>query len=160
MEGGETGKELTAKQLGAGLFALFALLCNIVPSFARVVAPTGEVGDQGEAFIAIYFRTLPLSIALTLIVFIWLKEELDSDRDRLVASAVILVVSGFIGLGLGTNQVDQEVFSRIHGPGWVVLFEAAAYVIFSYAIYYGWALFVCAIGASLFAGYWLHEKIS
>ena len=160
MEGRQADKGLTANELGAGLFIAFALLCNLVPSFARAVAPTGEVGDQGEAFFAIYFRTLPLSIALTLIVFIWLKGALDTDRERLVASAVILVISGVIGLGLGTTQVDQEFFSRVHGPGWVVLFEVAAYVILSYAIYYGWALFLCAIGASLFAGLWMHERLS
>jgi hypothetical protein len=160
MESSGTGKALTASQLGAGLFALFTIGCNFFPSLARALFPTGEVGDQNEFFLGVYLKTLPLSVALTAIAFIWLKEEFDNPRQRFWCSVGILVVAGFVGLSLGSLQVEESMFSKIHGPAPVVAVGMALYFLAGYAVAYGLPLFIAAIAASAVAGLWLHEKIS
>jgi hypothetical protein len=157
--GSEGPGQLTASNLGAGLFTVITVACNIVPSLAYKLAPGGKIDDQTETFLAIYLKTLPLSIALTAVVFIWLK-QMGSPRERLAGSCVILLISGFFGLTFGTSQLDEQLFSRLHGPPEVMLAGAAFYMLFSYAIYYGAALFAAAVAVSFTVGLWLHEKVT
>jgi hypothetical protein len=158
---GEPNKGLTASELGTGIYFLVAIVCNIFPTLARQLFPGGEIPDDGQtAFLTIYLTTLPLSLALTAVIFIWLKQEFDTDQERLFISAVIMIVSGIVGLGLGTSLADQEFLSQVHGPGWAMLAQVVAYVLFSYALFYGWALFIAAFVTSAIAGFWLHEKVT
>jgi len=150
---------LTAEDVGNGVFLAILVACTFFPSLAFQIAPGGEVGDKEEAFATIFLTTLPLSLGLTAILFIWFRGLLESDRQRLAASAGIMLVSGFVGLSFGSSQADQEVFSRVHGPPEVVLLGYAAYILFSYALYYGWPLFIAAALVSFVAGLWLHEKL-
>jgi hypothetical protein len=157
MDEEESGR-LTAESLGDWLFVVLALVLNLVPSLAYQIAPGGEVGDKQELFITVYLITLPLSVALTAIIFIWLREPFG-EQGNFVASCVILLISGYIGLKLGTRELDEAVFSKVNGHPVVVLFAAAFYILFSYAIYYGVALFLSAVAVSSVAGLWLHERL-
>jgi hypothetical protein len=146
-------------ELSDGVFLIIALLGNLVPSLAFLIAPGGEVGDKQEVFLTIYLTTLPLSLALTGIAFIWFRGLFESDRERALASAAIMLVSGFVGLNFGASQADQELLSKVHGPPYFVIPVCAVYILLSYAIYYGAALFFSAFLVSLVVGLWLHEKL-
>ncbi len=152
-------KTLTAEEVGNWVFLLIGAACIFIPSLAFQIAPGGEVGDTEEVLSNIYLITLRLSLALTAILFIWFRGLFESDRQRIAASAVLMVISGFIGLSFGTSQLDQELFSKVHGPPELVLVSMAAYILFGYAIYYGLPLFFSAVLVSLVAGLWLHEKL-
>ncbi len=155
----ESRENPNAEDVSNWVFLAVAIGCNFIPSLAFQIAPGGEVGEKEELFLKIYLITLPLSLAMTGIIFIWLRNLFESDRQRLAASAGLLVVSGLFGLGFGTSQVDQELFAKVHGPPEVVLFAFGAYILFSYAVYYGWALFISSVAVSFAVGLWLHEKL-
>lgn len=87
------------------------------------------------------------------------RRVVTGPNERWAWPAAILVASGLIGLGIGLRQQDQSFVSQLHGPGWLVLAEAALYVTFSYLVYYGPWLFVASLAASATAAAWIHKKL-
>lgn len=67
-------------------------------------------------------------------------------------------VSAFWGIGFGQSYADLQSFSLLHGNAFLVALEVVGLALCSYAVYYGWVLFVAGVLSSLFLAMWIKEK--
>jgi len=140
-------------------FGFAAFVAQFFPSVAYQIDPQGKLEDKDQTFWAVYFRTLPLSLAVTASILIVRRRVVTGPNERWAWPAVILIASGIWGLGVGLSVEDQKFFSQVHGPFYVVLLEVAGYVLLSYLVYYGPWLFVASLAASASAAAWIHKKL-
>lgn len=145
-------------RVGNGLYVALWIACTFFPAIGHQLAPGGEVGEKQEAFFAIYIATAPLSLAATFIFLMLFEGWFDNDRERLIAAGVAIVASAAWGIGFGTSYADMYAISQLQGPWYVVAFGVVALALGAYVIFYGWALFIAGVLASLFAALWIHEK--
>jgi|GEM_PF-6681808 len=151
--------ELTAKQVGSGLYALLIGVATFFPTIGHQLAPGGKVGEKQDAFFTIYFATFPLSLAATFIFLMLLLRWFDSDKERLWAAGIAIVGSAIWGIGFGSSYADLSAISQLHGNVLAVLVQIVGLALGAYVIYYGWALFIAGLLSSLFAALWLKEKV-
>jgi hypothetical protein len=148
----------TAKQVGSGLYVLLVFVCTFSPAIGQQIAPGGKVGEKEDAFFAIYLATFPLSLAATFIFLMLFLNWFEDARQRLAAAAVVIVGSAVWGIGFGQSYADIEAISHLHGNVWGVVAQIVGLALGAYAAYYGWALFIAGLLASLFAALWIKEK--
>jgi hypothetical protein len=146
------------KKQGDAVYAVVAFLLPFFPTVANQVFPGGKLQGKGDDFWFVYISTLPLSVALTLIGVMWVREWGDDDTTRAWITVAILVASAFVGWGFGSTQ-DLKFFEGVHGPPIVYLAALVGYILATYAILYGAALYVAAIIASGWATHWLDTKL-
>jgi hypothetical protein len=84
----------------------------------------------------------------------------DSDKERVFAAAVAIVMSSVWGIGFGMNYADLSTISQVHGTPPAVLAQLVGLALAAYATFYGWALFVAGWLSSLVAALWIKEKAS
>ena len=148
----------TADRVGNWLYILLVLVCHLFPSVVHELAPGGLVGARQDAFLVIYFTTLPLSLAATFIFLMLMFDWFDNNKERLVAAGVAIVVSAFVGIGFGASLADVNALSQLPGHPVAKAFQVVALALAAYAIYYGWALFLAAWLSSFVAALWIKEK--
>jgi hypothetical protein len=153
----ETGKPDLGKQ-GDLIYGLITFVVNLFPAIAEAIFPGGKMEDKGADFLFVYISTLPLSLALTAIGLMWMREWGDSDQARALASVAILTVSAVIGWGFGTAQ-DLAFFEGVHGNAFVWIAYLVAYILGTYLVLYGPALWIAAMIASMWAAHWLNTKL-
>jgi hypothetical protein len=156
----ESGSSSSAdlEHAGDAVYAVITIVLAFFPSVAYQILPGGQLNGKTEDFLFVFIATLPLSVALTAIGLVLVREVGDPGERPWICLA-ILVGSAVVGWGLGTTQEDVQFFQGIHGPPLAYIAATVFYIFVTYAVLYGGALFVAAFVASGWAVYWLHNKL-
>lgn len=163
--------------------ALAGALLAFVPPVLGLTLPGGLVGGSVSLeFDDIFLATLPWSLSVALIAWLWLAWE-ESDGKKFAASVAVLVVGAVLALPLAkpdyevsSNQADSPFYyvaatagpsaiaqgGRVaaHNPRatfFVGAVGAAAFVLFAYAMLYGFPLWLAGLACGAYFGYLLYN---
>ncbi len=135
------------------------ILVSFVPAIGYELVPGGQLEDKGALFWAVYFATLPWAVSITVIVLMLQRNWLESNQDRALAAAALLIGSAVWGWGFGSTLTDLQFLSQVHGNGFAILVQVVAYVVATYAYLYGFVLWFAGLVAGCFAALWLDQKL-
>lgn len=158
-----------AEGVSDAVHLLVLVLLSFAPATVASIFPEGVLEDKSQAFLFIYFVTLPLALAASLITIGFLDDWFGtSGWGPVVWPCAIIIATSFIAVSTAPDPesaTSGAVTSYMEAAREVAhpiakLVMIALYIVSTYAFIYGIPLFFAGILVGSYAGYRAHRLLS